>query len=206
MLIGLVRHGLTDWNAMGKIQGQTDIPLNEEGRRQARLLGERLRQEPYHWDFAISSGLSRAEETAQIIASMLGIPVADPDPRVRERRYGQVEGLTAEEREARFGTDWHQQDLGQESDVELMSRGLVFLDDMAIKHRNSNILVVSHGGFLAQLYKLVCRGQLSQRIGNLSLTIVERKDDDWSPLLYNCTKHLLTEPAEGQGTNVLPTK
>ena len=51
-------------------QGQTDIPLNEEGRRQARLLGDRLLQEPYRWDFAVSSGLSRAEETAKIISSM----------------------------------------------------------------------------------------------------------------------------------------
>lgn len=206
MLIGLVRHGLTDWNAMGKIQGQTDIPLNEEGRRQARLLGERLRNEPYRWDFVVSSGLSRAEETARIISTMLDIPLAKPDSRIRERRYGQVEGMTAEEREARFGANWHEQDLGQETDIELMSRGLVFLDDMALKHPDGNILVVSHGGFLAQLYKLVCRGRLSERIGNLSLTIVERQNEDWRPLLYNCTKHLMTEPTHGPESNALPSK
>ncbi|MGG3282402.1 histidine phosphatase family protein [Paenibacillus solani] len=193
MQIGLVRHGLTDWNALGKIQGQTDIPLNEEGRHQARLLGERLLQEPYRWDFAISSGLSRAEETAKIISSMLNIPLLPPDSRLRERRYGQIEGLTATEREARFGTDWHLQDLGQETDLELQSRGLVFLDDMRLKHPKANILVVSHGGFLAQLYKLVCRGVLSERIGNLSLTVLERTEDDWAPLLFNCTKHLMTK-------------
>ncbi|GAE04685.1 phosphoglycerate mutase [Paenibacillus sp. JCM 10914] len=146
MLIGLVRHGLTDWNALGKIQGQTDIPLNEEGRHQARLLAKRLQQEPYHWDFVISSGLSRAEETATIIASELHIPLASPDDRLRERKYGQVEGLTAEERESQFGPEWHLQDLGQESDLELMSRGLVFVDDMWRKHPESNILVVSMVG------------------------------------------------------------
>lgn len=60
MLIGLVRHGLTDWNAEGKIQGQSDIPLNDEGRRQAEMLGDRLLQEPYRWDYCITSSLSRA--------------------------------------------------------------------------------------------------------------------------------------------------
>lgn len=75
MLIGFIRHGLTDWNAIGKIQGQTDIPLNEEGRLQARLLGERLLQEPYKWDFIVSSSLSRAEETGSIIASMISLAV-----------------------------------------------------------------------------------------------------------------------------------
>lgn len=58
MMIGLIRHGLTDWNKLGKIQGQSDIPLNEEGRQQAERLGERLLHEPYHWDFIISSKLS----------------------------------------------------------------------------------------------------------------------------------------------------
>ena len=191
MQIGLVRHGLTDWNALGKIQGQTDIPLNEEGRRQARLLGDRLLQEPYRWDFAVSSGLSRAEETVKIISSMLNIPLMPPDDRLRERKYGQVEGLTAEERESRFGADWHLL-IWDRRRIWSFNPGACLLDDMWHKHPNANILVVSHGGFSA-LYKLVCRGVLSERIGNLSLTVLERKDDDWSPLLFNCTKHLLTK-------------
>lgn len=191
MLIGFIRHGLTDWNAIGKIQGQTDIPLNEEGRLQARLLGERLLQEPYKWDFIVSSSLSRAEETGSIIASMLNIPMLEPDIRLRERAYGQVEGLTATEREMRFGKEWKLQDLGQETDLDLQARGMEFLEEMWNKYPESNMLVVSHGGFLAQLYGTLYKDRIVERIGNLSITILKKKDVDWVPLLFNCTRHLL---------------
>lgn len=103
MLIGLIRHGLTDWNAIGKIQGQSDIPLNDEGRMQAAMLADRLLQEPYSWDYCVTSNLSRAAETGKIIADKLGIPLLEPDQRIRERAYGQVEGLTAAEREEKWG-------------------------------------------------------------------------------------------------------
>lgn len=192
MRIGFVRHGLTDWNAQGKIQGQTDIPLNEEGREQARLLGQRLQQETHSWDFIVSSGLSRAEETAQIISSITGVPMHAPDARLRERSYGQAEGLTAEQREERFGLDWSRQDVGQETDDALQERGLAFLRDVQQQYPDGHILVVSHGGFLAQLYKSICSDLQHERIGNLSLTIMESRGEEWSPLLYNCTRHLTT--------------
>ncbi|WP_054957110.1 histidine phosphatase family protein [Paenibacillus dakarensis] len=191
MLIGFIRHGLTDWNAIGKIQGQTDIPLNDEGRLQARMLAERLLHEPYKWDFIVSSGLSRAEETASIIASALDIQILEPDLRLRERAYGQIEGLTAAEREEMFGAEWHLQDLGQEKDLELQARGLDFLESMWDKYPDRNMLVVSHGGFLAQLFSALYKERQAERIGNLSLTIVEKKEIDWVPHLFNCTKHLL---------------
>lgn len=191
MLIGFIRHGLTDWNALGKIQGQTDIPLNEEGRLQARMLGERLLQEPFKWDYVISSGLSRAEETASIIASILNIPMLEPDLRLRERAYGQIEGLTATERETLYGAEWHLQDLGQEKDLELQERGMAFLEEMWTKYPDRNVLVVSHGGFLAQIFQVLYKDRKKERIGNLSLTILEKKDVDWIPHLFNCTRHLL---------------
>ena len=193
MLIGFVRHGLTDWNAVGKIQGQTDIPLNDEGRLQAKMLGERLKNEPYRWDYIITSGLSRAEETGSILASILNIPMLEPDIRLRERAYGLVEGLTADERETRYGKDWKQLDLGQEKDLDLQARGMAFMEEMWSKYPDKNMLVVSHGGFLAQLYGSLYKDQVVERIGNLSLTILEKKEIDWIPLLFNCTRHLMEE-------------
>ncbi len=92
MLIGLVRHGKTDWNAEGKIQGQTDIPLNEEGKAQAIALANRLSGEERIWDAVVSSDLKRAFATAQIIAEKLGIPLLESDSRLRERYFGEVEG------------------------------------------------------------------------------------------------------------------
>lgn len=193
MLIGFVRHGLTDWNAVGKIQGQTDIPLNDEGRLQARMLAERLKNEPYRWDYIITSGLSRAEETGSILASILNIPMLEPDIRLRERAYGLVEGLTADERETRYGKDWKLLDLGQEKDMDLQARGMAFMEEMWTKYPDGNMLVVTHGGFLAQLYGSLYKDQVVERIGNLSLTILEKKDIDWVPLLFNCTRHLMEE-------------
>lgn len=190
MLIGLIRHGLTDWNAVGKIQGHSDIPLNEEGRRQARLLAKRLKEEPYHWDGLITSSLSRAKETGEIIASALQLPLLEPDDRLRERAYGQVEGMTQSEREEKWGINWNLLDLGQESDEALQLRGLAFMETIWSDNRNKNLLIVTHGGFLANLYKALYQGKYTERIGNLSLSILQREGADWTPLLYNCTKHL----------------
>jgi broad specificity phosphatase PhoE len=191
MMIGLIRHGQTDWNVLGRIQGQSDIPLNDDGRRQAELLSERLLNEPYVWDFLISSNLSRAEETGRIIASKLHIPMLKPDSRLNERSFGQVEGLTLTEREQKWGQDWHLQELGQEKDLEIQSRGLTFMEDMWNTYPDKNILIITHGGFLAQLYRAMYKDRYSERIGNLSLTILEKKELEWVPLLYNCTQHLM---------------
>lgn len=191
MLIGLIRHGLTDWNAIGKIQGQSDIPLNDEGRMQAAMLADRLLQEPYRWDYCITSNLSRAAETGKIISDKLGIPLLDADQRIRERAYGQIEGLTAAEREAKWGKDWNQLSLGQETDDQLQARAISFMEDISAQHPDRNILVISHGGLLAQLYIALYKDKYSERIGNLSLTILEKNEREWEPILYNCTRHIL---------------
>ncbi|OAB44293.1 histidine phosphatase family protein [Paenibacillus glacialis] len=196
MRLGLIRHGLTDWNMIGKIQGQSDIPLNDDGRWQARALGERLREESFKWDYIISSGLSRAEETGSIISSILNIPLLEPDVRLLERSFGQVEGISAEEREKKWGKEWDQQDLGQEKKEAIQSRGLEFMEDIWSRYPDKNILVISHGGFLAILYTALFDDRYTERIGNLSLTILEKEDLDWTPLLYNCTRHLLGKQLE----------
>lgn len=191
MLVGLVRHGLTDWNAIGRIQGQSDIPLNDEGRRQAKLLGRRLKEEnEYRWDFVLTSTLSRARETGSIIAETLGIPLYDPDPRLMERSFGKVEGLTLTEREALWGKEWDRHDLGQEKDEEIRQRALSFMSDLAERYPSNNILVVTHGGLLAQLYIALYQERCQERIGNLSLTILEKNEKAWDLRLYNCTRHL----------------
>lgn len=89
-----VRHGRTAWNEVRRFQGRTDVPLDAEGRAQAQALGAHLRAE--HFDFAVTSDLSRAVATAQAIATASGVTVA-PEPRLREMRFGEWEGLTWEE-------------------------------------------------------------------------------------------------------------
>ncbi len=196
MRIGLIRHGLTDWNAAGRIQGQTDIPLNGEGREQAERLGRRLLTEEYQWDYIITSGLSRAQETGEIISKLLNVPMLEPDARLKERAFGQIEGLTSEERVARWGKSWETLDLGQEQIADIQIRALAFLEHLWSAYPDQNVLIVTHGAFLANLLTALFKDRYTERIGNLSLTILEKERDDWSPLLYNCTRHLSLDTAK----------
>jgi len=196
VLIGLIRHGQTEWNALGRIQGQTDIPLSEEGRRQAEALAERLLGEEQKWDAVISSNLQRAHETARIIASKLGLPLLAPDERLSERYFGEVEGTTAEERLQRWGENWRQADAGQESDAAVRARGMSFIEEWRRKQPDTRLLVVSHGSFLAQLLQEMC-GQLDDgHLVNMSFSILQHDASDsasggaWKPLLHNCSLHL----------------
>ncbi|MCL6661461.1 histidine phosphatase family protein [Paenibacillus polymyxa] len=196
MRIGLIRHGLTDWNAAGRIQGQTDIPLNGEGREQAERLGRRLLTEEYQWDYIITSGLSRAQETGEIISKLLNVPLLEPDARLKERAFGQIEGLTSEERVARWGKSWETLDLGQEQIADIQIRALAFLEDLWSAYPDQAVLIVTHGAFLANLLTALFKDRYTERIGNLSLTILEKERNDWSPLLYNCTRHLSLDTAK----------
>ncbi|PZD93547.1 histidine phosphatase family protein [Paenibacillus sambharensis] len=188
--IGLIRHGRTEWNALGKIQGQTDIPLNEEGIRQAEALARRLSAEEGQWDAIVSSDLRRAFDTAAIIARTLNIPHLPPDPRIRERSFGVIEGTTEEERLSRWGADWRQADAGQESDESIVKRGMAFIDDWRTSRPEARLLVVSHGSFLAQLFQAMCRRANNGYLVNMSYSVLEYTDSSWQPLLENCTLHL----------------
>jgi probable phosphoglycerate mutase len=190
LLIGLVRHGKTDWNAEGKIQGQTDIPLNEVGIAQAIALAERLSSEDQIWDAVISSDLQRAYATAQIIAEKLNIPLLESDLRLRERCFGEVEGTKEQERLERWGTGWRDVAEGVETNAEVRARGLNAITEWKQQFPQRNLLVVSHGSFLAQVLEELCSGLEDQYLSNLSYSILELREEKWHPQLYNCTIHL----------------
>lgn len=187
--IGFIRHGSTEWNRLGKLQGQLDTDLTDEGREQARLLGLRLSQES--WDGIISSDLKRANETAQIISTLSGIPFLNRDKRLRERKYGLVEGTTVAEREERWGTEWKLQDLGQESDSALWARWLDLEKEILNLYPSKKILLISHGGFIVQVLRVLKLNQ-EEFLQNTSLTLLLRQNDQWELQLYNCLNHLQT--------------
>lgn len=97
--ICLVRHGETDWNALGMIQGKTDIPLNQKGIKQAKECGVFLKSDT--WDVIVTSPLTRAKQTAEIISSIIDKPSIEMADFI-ERDYGDAEGMTAEERMKTF--------------------------------------------------------------------------------------------------------
>lgn len=189
--IGLIRHGKTDWNALGKIQGQTDIPLNEEGTLQARLLARRLAAEEEKWDAVVTSDLSRAIETGRIVAEALGVPLLPGEPLLRERSFGLIEGTTEEERIRQWGTNWRSAgEAGVEDDASVRQRAEAFLAKWRAAMPDARLLVVSHGSFLAQMIHLMCSGLDDSHLGNMSYSVLEFKDDAWLSILHNCTLHL----------------
>ncbi|WP_281886967.1 histidine phosphatase family protein [Paenibacillus sp. YYML68] len=187
--IGFIRHGTTEWNLAGRMQGQMDTPLAEAGRHQAERIAERLRGES--WDGIWSSDLKRALETAECIASMTGIPLLGTDARLRERSFGQLEGTTLEERISRWGTEWRELDLGLESDESLLLRWSSFLEELEESHEGKRMLVVSHGGYIVPIVESIRQEKLEQHLMNTSLTVmVKHQSEGWSFPVLNCTRHL----------------
>jgi broad specificity phosphatase PhoE len=141
----LVRHGETDWNADGRLQGQTDRPLSDFGRRQAHKLAEELADEPL--EAIYSSDLVRARETAEIVEGRLGLPVTI-DAGLRERDWGSWEGLTAVERD--------RVEFVGESTEEHQERILRALRRIAEHHPGAgSVLVVTHGGSMRRVQTAV---------------------------------------------------
>ena len=140
----LIRHGQTDWNAERRLQGSTDIPLNDVGRGQARDAVAAL--SGYQWDAIVSSPLSRAAETADLIAAGLGLGTARRVPDLTERHYGPAEGLQdGPELDAlRIPGGFR----GAESDDDTSARGLAALETLAEEFRGGRVLVVAHGSLL----------------------------------------------------------
>ncbi|HZZ92742.1 MAG TPA: histidine phosphatase family protein [Usitatibacter sp.] len=158
--IVLVRHGETRWNVERRIQGQGDSPLTDAGIGQARAIGRRLARERF--DGLVSSDLGRAMQTASEIGALTGHD-AVPDPRLRERHFGDGEGMTYTEIDARFpGAFSRVREVdpdyaipGGESRRQLHQRVTSALEALAEEHRGQALVVVTHGGVLATLYRHV---------------------------------------------------
>ena len=136
----LVRHGETDWNAEGRLQGLTDRPLSDFGRRQAQQLAEELSGEEL--EAIYSSDLTRARETAEVVGERLGLPVV-LDPDLREKDWGTWEGLTAVERD--------RVEFVGESTQAHQERILGALRRIAERHPAGRVLVVTHGGSMRRV-------------------------------------------------------
>lgn len=180
---------MTEWNALRRAQGISDIPLNQIGIKQAQALAERFSLEG-KWDVIISSDLSRAKETAQIIANKLNMSISIYDQRIREINCGEIEGTTEEQRMQKWGTSWREVDLGMEKFEEVAKRGSEFLEEAVITYKDKRILVVSHGALIGlTLQQLLPEMFPTTYIENTSVTILENIQSKWSCDLYNCTKH-----------------
>ncbi len=154
----LLRHGETDWNREGRYQGQTDVLLNDTGRRQALEVSKTLPGTTFAAIF--SSDLRRAAETAEIQAAVLGLPV-QLDRRLREVCFGEWESQLV--REVQKGRDLREQSIpvdarapGGESILEVAARTAAAADEMDRLYAGRRVLVVAHGLSLATL---ICQAE-----------------------------------------------
>lgn len=188
--IGLIRHGITDWNNQGKAQGAANIPLNEEGKQQALAIANRLYEEE-KWDMLITSDLRRAVETAEIIGNKLLLPISSFDKRIREIHCGEIEGTTEEERVNKWGNNWRELNLGMEKHESVFKRANEAIEEIVDKNDGKRILVVSHGALIEiTLQRLLPERFQKTQIKNTSITILQNCEGIWDCPLYNCIKHL----------------
>jgi phosphoserine phosphatase len=150
VILYVVRHGESVYNAEGRVQGHKDVPLSELGVRQAEAISKRLAAERI--DAVYSSDLVRASRTGEIIATWHGLAV-ETTPLLRESCLGVIEGMTRAEIEAKYsGTDWIWNPLtarppGAETIEQVIDRARRFLQDTLPKHADgSRILIAGHGG------------------------------------------------------------
>ena len=157
MKLYLARHGETDWNAQGLIQGQTDIPLNETGRAQARALGELLRNQNLRFDAVYASPLSRTKRTAELAVPNVQIIL---DARLGERSLGELEGQPLSRLRELEGDLFDLVQNVSEHQVEPIrdfhARAQAFLDFLRASHpADVTILAVASRGFMRRIHTIV---------------------------------------------------
>jgi alpha-ribazole phosphatase len=195
----LVRHGETDWNLERRYQGQSDVPLNERGLRQAKATAQRLAREGI--SFIASSDLQRARRTAEAIALRCALPVWE-DPRLREMSFGAWEGLTHDEIQARWPGEmeaWFADPVstappGGETLAQVSARVRSALDETVKRTPGKTGVLVAHGGVLRTLICLALgldpQAQWRFRIHEASISEVHLYDGTAALVTLNHTHHL----------------
>ncbi|WP_448003480.1 histidine phosphatase family protein [Agromyces bauzanensis] len=179
MLLALIRHGQTDWNLALLMQGRTDIPLNDAGREQALVAASALATEP--WDAVVSSPLVRARETAEIIATSIGVPLGGAYDELVEQDFGVAEGTPVAELDLR----WPLRDFeGKEPDHEVGPRGIRALDRIARDHAGGRVLAVAHGTLIRHTLAAISGHDARRypRLDNASSSMVRLTDATWGVL------------------------
>ena len=194
-----IRHGETDWNVDGRIQGQLDIPLNAVGQWQVHRLALAVADEGI--DAVYSSDLLRAFETAQSVSRGAGQPIIT-DVGLRERGFGVFEGLSFAEIRARWPEQaerWRKRDPdfgaeGGETLRDFSARSIATVERLAALHPGQTIAVVSHGGVMDALYRAAARVALdaprSWQLGNAAINRLLHTPQGFTLIGWSDTSHL----------------
>lgn len=194
-----IRHGETEWNKEGREMGQLDSPLTKHGIQQAKAIAKRLS----HYQFAAlySSDLGRAVHTAKIISDITGVDLTI-DIDLRERHMGIFQGLTNVQMAEQFPKEYEKfRAIGQvyqipngESGLQRLDRSMRVLSEIANRHLNATIVVVTHGGFLMGFFEYVLGLEPGNswrfKKQNASYNSFDYDGRKWSLETWNDTSHL----------------
>lgn len=187
----LIRHGETDWNLNGLIQGHRDIALNETGLRQAQLLAGELKEITF--DAVYASPLLRAYDTAKHLSDDVVT-----DPRLRELAWGIYEGVSwsefysAEDAKLKKLEELSHQEKRHfkihetiESYYEVYTRAKASLDDIVLNHPGQQIAVVTHGGLMKGILSELERVDRKQiAVGNTGYVVIKVEETQYTPIHY----------------------
>lgn len=183
-ILGLLRHGQTDWNIDLRLQGTADIPMNAFGIAQVEAAAAELLKQD--WDLVLSSPLGRAKQSAEIVSGLLGIDRIEIEPLLLERSFGIGEGLTY----AEWGEKYAKLDEipGAESANDVARRSRLLLELIRSEYQGAKVLAVSHGALIRFVLAEVTEGKIpppGERLQNASLHTLRHKSqwqlDAWAP-------------------------
>lgn len=179
MSYAFIRHGQTDWNRDDRLQGSSDIPLNDFGRAQALEAAAVLAGTPWH--AIVSSPLQRARETAEIIAAELSIELGPSYDELVERDYGPLEGQNSSETIAR----WPDRDYpGAETLDSVVARGKAGLARVAADYGDQDVVIVCHGTIIRYTLAALA-GRPVDGIQNGSVSTFRLDRGHWEVLTVN---------------------
>lgn len=166
--LALVRHGQTDWNLEGRLQGQTDIPLNDTGHEQARAVGRQVAGEG--WNLVVASPLGRAQQTAAIIAGQIGAQVGPALHGLMERGFGPLEG----HRRSELDDELVQRLLEQAEPREhVLQRAVFGLSRVIGQNPGQKILCVTHGATMRIVRDTMAGEKLPRGVENGELIPID---------------------------------
>lgn len=191
VVLGLLRHGQTDWNVEFRLQGVTDTLLNEMGIGQAADAAQTINGDS--WDVVISSPLRRAQDTAIQIQTSNELPPVVIEGLLIERSFGEAEGMHHDKWRAHYGGSGSPGESttavpGIETINELDARVDELLDHIKNSYDGERVLAVSHGALIRRILRTVSNGELprdGERIGNVSLSTIRYDGERWSIDEYN---------------------
>jgi len=205
--IYLIRHGETDWNVAKRFQGQSDVPLNNNGLHQAHAVTAWLTRQDMAFNAIYSSDLMRCTQTADPIGKALKLDIFT-DARLREIHCGEWEGSTAHTIDSKTPgilTRWRQEAdtfrmPGGENVSDVVVRVSAFYEETIVKHLGENIIIIAHGGSIAALLIAIeglnivqAWNDSSRRIHNTGVSILslDHLTGTHDVLQFNLLEHLI---------------